>query len=71
EDQHNHKLVKNITTLASSYRRFTSEMCDDIKLLAACGVRPSTIVEILQYKNTEKYIHDKNVYNLFSSIRRH
>ncbi|CAG8623505.1 10638_t:CDS:2, partial [Diversispora eburnea] len=71
EDQHNHELVKNIATLVSSYRRFIPEMCDDIKLLAACGVRPGTIVEVLQHKNSEKYIHDKNVYNLVSSIRRH
>ncbi|CAG8597882.1 11465_t:CDS:2, partial [Diversispora eburnea] len=68
EDQHNHERVKNIATLASSYRRFTSEMCDDIKLLAACGMRPGTIVKVLQHKNSEKYIHNKNVYNLVSSI---
>ncbi|RHZ46742.1 hypothetical protein Glove_606g8 [Diversispora epigaea] len=34
ENQHNHKLVNAITTLVLSYQKFTSEMQDNIKLLA-------------------------------------
>ncbi|CAG8655145.1 1586_t:CDS:2, partial [Diversispora eburnea] len=68
ENQHNHELVENISTLTFSYRRFASEMRDDVRLLVACGVRPGAIIEVLQYKNLEKYIHDRNVYNLVNSI---
>jgi hypothetical protein len=69
ENVHNHKLVDNISALASSYRKFTPEMCDDIRLLAECGVRPGAIAEVLQHKNPDKYIHNRNVYNLVNSMR--
>ncbi|CAG8657606.1 8020_t:CDS:1, partial [Diversispora eburnea] len=53
------------------YRRFTSEIYDDVKLLVIYSIRSDTIIKVLQHKNSEKYIHDKNIYNLISSICRH
>src|SRR4051794_24893548 len=70
ENQHNHELVNNIAALAPCYRRLTAEMCDDVKLLASCGVRSGAIIEVLQQKNPGKYIHARNVYNIVQSIRR-
>ena len=70
ENQHNHELVENIAILAPSYRKFTQEMSDDVRLLTECGVRPGAIIDVLQNKNPGKYIHDRNVYNLVNSIWR-
>ncbi|CAG8672713.1 7752_t:CDS:2 [Cetraspora pellucida] len=67
--QHNHALVENIGIIAPSYRKLTSEMCDDVRLLASSGVRPSAIIEVLQRKNPGKYIHQRNIYNLIQTIR--
>ncbi|CAG8584874.1 8742_t:CDS:2 [Diversispora eburnea] len=39
ESQHNHKLVDNIAILVPSYRKFTPEMQDNVRLLTICGVR--------------------------------
>jgi hypothetical protein len=33
-------------------------------------VRPGAIAEVLQHKNPDKYIHNRNVYNLVNSMRR-
>src|SRR6185437_83438 len=70
KDQHNHELVKNIDVLSSTYRKLTPTMCDDINLLANCGVKVGSIIEVLQRKNPEKYIHPRNVYNYTQFIRR-
>jgi MULE transposase domain len=70
ENQHNHKLVETIAILAPSYRKFTPEMQEDVRLLATCGVRSGAIIEVLQHKNPGKYIHDRDIYNLVNSIRR-
>ena len=68
KNQHNHELVDNIAALASCYRKLTPAMCDDIRLLAACGVHAGAIIEVLQHKNLGKYIHARNVYNIVQSI---
>ncbi|CAG8836564.1 5572_t:CDS:2, partial [Cetraspora pellucida] len=37
DSQHNHALVDNINMVAPHYRKFTSEMIDEVKFLASCG----------------------------------
>ncbi|CAG8717252.1 7941_t:CDS:2, partial [Racocetra fulgida] len=44
----------------STYLLKNQEMQENIRLLATCGVRADTIIEVLQKKNTEKYIHARN-----------
>ncbi|CAG8650934.1 4909_t:CDS:1, partial [Diversispora eburnea] len=68
ENQHNHKLVETIAALAPSYRKFTPEIQEDVRLLATCGVRSGAIIEVLRHKNLGKYIHDRDIYNLINSI---
>ncbi|CAG8661154.1 2017_t:CDS:1, partial [Diversispora eburnea] len=69
ENQYNHKLVETIAALAPSYQKFTPEMQEDVRLLATCGVRSGAIIEVLRHKNSGKYIHDRDIYNLINSIR--
>ena len=38
---------------APHYRKLTSEMQDDVTLLATCGVRAGAIIEVLQQKYPE------------------
>ena len=45
-------------------------MCDDVKLLAECGVKVGAIIDVLQHKNPEQYIHPCNVYNYTQFIHR-
>jgi hypothetical protein len=44
-------------------------MRDDVKLLATCGVRAGAIIEVLQKKYPNKYIHAHIVYNMVQAIR--
>jgi hypothetical protein len=60
--------VKNIGMVASHYRKLSPEMKDDIKLLATCRVRAGAIIEVLQKKYPDKYIHTHNVYNMIQAI---
>ncbi|CAG8490038.1 14766_t:CDS:10 [Cetraspora pellucida] len=53
-------MIQNITMVESRYRRLTKKMQDDVRLLASCGVRAGSIIEVLQQKNSEKYIHARN-----------
>ena len=69
DGEHNHELVENVRMVASHYRKLTPEMRDDVTLLATCGVRAGAIIEVLQHKYPEKYIHSRNVYNLIQTIR--
>ncbi|CAG8512744.1 6662_t:CDS:2, partial [Cetraspora pellucida] len=64
---HNHELIQNITMVESRYRRLTKKMQDDIRLLTSCGVRAGSIIEVLQQKNPEKYIHARNIANEVST----
>ncbi|RGB25185.1 hypothetical protein C1646_772073 [Rhizophagus diaphanus] len=48
--EYNHLLMKNINMVVSHYRKLTPKMRDDVKLLATCGVRAGTIIEVLQVK---------------------
>ncbi|CAG8816336.1 14647_t:CDS:2, partial [Cetraspora pellucida] len=45
DGQHNHALVDNINMVAPHYRKFTSEMSDEVKFLASC--------ESIRYKKEE------------------
>ncbi|RIB05128.1 hypothetical protein C2G38_2220559 [Gigaspora rosea] len=65
--QHDHVLVKNIEIVATYYRKLTPEMYNEIRLLAASGVHSGAIIEVLQKKNPEKYIHARNVYNIIQT----
>ncbi|CAG8658331.1 8607_t:CDS:2, partial [Scutellospora calospora] len=49
--------------------KLTPTICDDIKLLAECGVKVGVIIDILQRKNPEQYIHSRNIYNYIQFIR--
>ncbi|CAB4379915.1 unnamed protein product [Rhizophagus irregularis] len=42
---------------------------DDIKLLATCGVRAGAIIEVLQKKYPDKYVHARIVYNIDQVIQ--
>ncbi|CAB4404747.1 unnamed protein product [Rhizophagus irregularis] len=42
---------------------------DDIKLLATCEVRAGTIIEVLQKKYPDKYVHARIVYNIDQVIQ--
>ncbi|CAG8591191.1 8611_t:CDS:2, partial [Cetraspora pellucida] len=65
---HNHEMIQNITIVKLRYRRLIKEMQDDVRLLTSCSVRASSIIEVLQQKNPEKYIHTYNVYNMIQTI---
>ena len=66
---HNHELVENIHMVAARYRKLSSEMIEDVRLLATCGVRAGAIIEVLQRKNPGQHIHARNIYNMVQSIR--
>jgi hypothetical protein len=61
--------VENIGIVASHYRKLSPEMKDDVKLLATCEVHAGAIIEVLQKKYPDKYIHARNVYNMIQAIR--
>ncbi|PKB99546.1 hypothetical protein RhiirA5_429516 [Rhizophagus irregularis] len=42
---------------------------DDIKLFATCGVRAGAIIEVLQKKYPDKYVHVRIVYNIDQVIQ--
>ncbi|EXX55100.1 hypothetical protein RirG_228470 [Rhizophagus irregularis DAOM 197198w] len=42
---------------------------DDIKLLVTCGVRAGAIIEVLQKKYLDKYVHARIVYNIDQVIQ--
>ncbi|CAG8724192.1 1521_t:CDS:2, partial [Rhizophagus irregularis] len=69
DGEHNHDLVDNIRMVTPHFRKLTPEMYDDVALFAACGVRAGTIIEVLQHKYPEKYIHARNIYNLVQTLR--
>ncbi|CAG8554773.1 822_t:CDS:2 [Rhizophagus irregularis] len=66
DGEHNHALVENIGMIASRYRKLDP---DDIKLLATCGVRAGAIIEVLQKKHPDKYVHARIVYNVDQVIQ--
>ncbi|CAG8722541.1 11565_t:CDS:2, partial [Racocetra fulgida] len=47
------------------------EMCNEIKMLASSGVHAEAIIEVLQKKNSGKYIHAHNVYNVIQMSHDH
>ncbi|RGB24467.1 hypothetical protein C1646_676363 [Rhizophagus diaphanus] len=69
DGEHNHDLVDNIRMVTPHFCKLTLEMYDDVALFAACGVRAGTIIEVLQHKYPEKYIHARNIYNLVQTLR--
>lgn len=50
-------IIINIGMIISRYLKLDPEMCDDIKLLATCGVRAGAIIEVLQKIYPNKYVH--------------
>ncbi|CAG8630529.1 7216_t:CDS:2, partial [Cetraspora pellucida] len=65
---HNHEMVENITMVEPRYQQLTKNMQDEIRLLASSSVRAGAIIEILQKKYPEKYIHARNIYNMIQKI---
>ncbi|CAB4473973.1 unnamed protein product [Rhizophagus irregularis] len=57
---------KNLDEIASRYRKLDP---DDIKLFATCGVRAGAIIEVLQKKYPDKYVHVRIVYNIDQVIQ--
>ncbi|CAG8526429.1 6444_t:CDS:2, partial [Cetraspora pellucida] len=49
-----------LNTFDPSSLKFTSEMSNEVKFLASCGVCAGAIIEILQKKFTDKYVHERN-----------
>ncbi|CAG8779497.1 8876_t:CDS:2, partial [Cetraspora pellucida] len=64
---HNHEMIQNITMVESRYSRLTKEMKDNVRLLTSCSFRAGSIIEVLQQKNPEKYIHARNIANEVST----
>ncbi|CAG8677949.1 2315_t:CDS:2, partial [Cetraspora pellucida] len=67
--KHSHPISDNIQMAAPQYHYLTSEMRDDIKLLAASSVCTGTIINMLTHKYPDQYIHAHSVYNIIQVVK--
>ena len=71
KDEHSHELIPNqIAHTIARYRRFNSNMIQDLEFFTNCKVAPIVQLEILKKKYPEHVFHKQDVYNAIYRLQK-